>query len=126
MSEDRHDLGAVGLYPLIQGIISDTKQHAVLLGQVQRDLQDQARELASLTRILRDGNGRPSLLERMVLVERAISLTAEGFAEVRKALDARAQEEVKGKWQLTMTIGSALLAAVSAIAAAIISAQHGR
>lgn len=113
-----------GLYALVQGIITDTKQHAILLAQVQRELQDQARELSGLARIMRDGNGRPSLLERMALVERALTLTTEGFAEIRKALEARNAEEMKGKWALMVTIASALIAAGSAISAAVITAMN--
>ncbi len=106
------------------------KQRA-LVENIQVTLLETIADIRALSRVVKDGNGRPSLMERAALMERSLedqkleirSLTEEvnsradraEIKDIHDAVNARATEDIKGKWQLAAIIAAAIFAAISSI-----------
>lgn len=91
-----------------------------MIAEIRRDLQDASRDLASLTRIIRDGNGRPPLTERVALLERTVGDVNSTLQDVRVALKNTTAEDNKGRWGLVGIIVAGLLSLMAAVLSAII------
>lgn len=92
---------------------------AVTLAEIKRDIADLAREVATITRYVIEGNGTESLLVRVALVERTMGNAVESIRELTRVWEARASEGEKGRWQLVTTIVSGLIALGSAVVTAM-------
>ena len=107
---------------LTGGVFTLLNAHAVALAEVRRDVADLLRTVSLLSKHLVEGNGQDSIITRMALQEQAVKglettihTAAESLREVNRALEQRAAEEQKGKWQLLATVVSGLfsLAAIA-------------
>jgi hypothetical protein len=118
--------GLLGLYALLQVVQRDVKDQAISLTHLQHIVEDNARIVDTLSRILRDGNGKQSLLVRVELIEQALARSTEGFAEVRRILETTRSDETKGKWTLANSLVTGVLALLAAILTAILTSLIGR
>ena len=90
------------------------------VAEIRRDMQTATVNLTSLTRIIRDGNGQQPLTVRVALLEKAQADVANVLREVRAALDQRAVEGDKGRWQLLTMVVTGLLALIASTISALI------
>lgn len=106
-------------------------KHRAITENIQVDLLETVADIRALGRIVKDGNGRPSLMERAALIERSlddqrqeirtlldeIGKRAERseLKEFHDAINARTNEDIRGKWQLAAVIAAAIFAAISSI-----------
>lgn len=111
----------LGIYNTLQQVQRDVREHALLLAALTRDVTENTRLTETLSRILRDGNGRQSLLERMSLVEQALSRTAEGMVEIRRLLESSHTEDSRGRWTLANTVVTGILALIAALGTALVT-----
>lgn len=91
-----------------------------MIAEIRRDLQDASRDLASLTRIIRDGNGRPPLTERVALLERTVGDVNLTLQDVRGALKSTMTEDNKGRWGLVGIIIAGLLSLAATVLSALL------
>jgi hypothetical protein len=119
ITEPRADSSAV--VAMIQTVITEARQQALALQMVQRDVQDQAKDLAVIMKILRGDNGKDSMIIRMNVMERSLGETGNVLSELKSLLQARQLEETRQKWQLLVTIIAGLMALVSPILATLLA-----
>lgn len=109
------------LVALTQTMVAAQHRQDIAQAQMLGRLDDLTREQASLLKIMRDGNGQPSLLVRMALVEHNQSTLAADMREAKETLESRGSEDAKHKWQLMASVISGLLALASAIVTALLA-----
>ena len=104
MQGEGHALGA-----LIQSVLAEQQRVAVVLAGLQRDVADNTIDTAKLVAVLTNGNGAPPITVRLDRVERQLM-----------GLETREAEGRRGRWDLTKTLLSALLAVASGLLLAIL------
>lgn len=119
--EERAREEPAGLYTLVQAVLQQQQAQAVSMALMERSIRALEGEVASLARAVKDGNGRPSLLERSALMEKAVGEMATSHKELRALMEARSGEEAKGKWQMIVVVVTGILSLVSAVITALLA-----
>ena len=110
-------------YVIWQRLLDKTEALALQQVQLQSKVDEAVRELATVRLVLRgDDYGKNSLLHEFADLRKTVDSYSKTMEEVKKALEGRAVEDVKGKWDLTKSMIVALVAGILAIAGAIIAA----
>ncbi len=122
-----HD-GLMGVYSLLNVLQQDMKGQGLTLvhlqhsyEQLQRMIEDNQKFVEKLNSILRDGNGRQSLLTRMDMVESNLKSSTEELKEVRRILETTRNEDTRGKWSITQSVVTGLLALAAAVMTALLT-----
>jgi predicted SpoU family rRNA methylase len=110
-------------YVIWQRLLDKTEALTLQQVQLQSKVDEAVRELATVRLVLRgDDYGKNSLLHEFADLRKTVDSYSKTMEEVKKALEGRAVEDVKGKWDLTKSMIVALVAGILAIAGAIIAA----
>lgn len=87
----------------------------------------QQKLLDKLTRIVLDGNGNDSLLTEVAVIKEQLKRGVKTFTEIKlkqdaikKKMDEKHSEEVKGKWKLIIAVATGIFGIGSAIVLALL------
>ena len=62
---------------LIDAFITDTSEVKEVMGRVSSQLEDLEEDMASINKVVRDGNGRPPVMTRIEVIEEKLSALKE-------------------------------------------------
>ena len=127
---------------MIQNVLDDTKEHATSLAILKAKLEDLAENVGTLSHIVREGNGKGSIVTRLALIEKSsedieeeindlkesVSLSIRDLKQLIENAPKQTAEEEKrqdrdksiAKWQFW----GALLAAFTALGFQLFSMLH--
>lgn len=77
---------------LMQNVLSDIKEHSTSLAIVKTKLEDLTGNMEALSHVVRDGNGKGSLLTRTALTEKTIEDLEEQANDLKEELHTTAKE----------------------------------
>lgn len=121
---------------LMNNLLSDIKEHSTSLALVKAKVESLTENVETLSHVVRDGNGKGSIMTRLALAEKALEDIEEEFHELKeenvaalrdikrciekeKNAGKRTEEEEKKfkreKWMTTAKIVGAALAAFTAL-----------
>lgn len=119
------DTSNTAIVTLLNSVLQQQQAQNTTVALIQRDLLELKNQVTASNKILREGNGQPSLLTRAALTEEALKNSTASIQELKKTLEARELESEKGKWQLITSIVAAMLGLISAAIAAYIGLHKG-
>lgn len=92
---------------LIQSLLTEMRDNAVALSALSADMKNLREVVTTLSKILKDGNGQPSLVTRMTLVEKnledmaeSINRNAEGIGKAQDSVRAIEMADKEGARQM--------------------------
>lgn len=118
---------------LTQSLILELKSFSVNHDNLKSQFEAVTDDVARLSSIIRDGNGKPSLITTIALLEKDLSNLKKEFEKLEKETedsldklqveftrwkeekDKEAAEEARGKWQLKVAIAGGALGTLTAI-----------
>jgi hypothetical protein len=71
---------------LMQNLLSEIKDHAVSLAMVKVKLESLTENVETLSHVVRDGNGKGSMMTRLVLAEKELEDIEEEFHDMRSEM----------------------------------------
>jgi len=77
---------------LMQDLLGDIKGNATSLALVKAKLESLSDNVETLSHIVRDGNGKGSMITRLALVEKSTEDIEENFDELKKELSSAVKE----------------------------------
>lgn len=114
--------GLVGVSALVHQMLVDYREQAKLFHGMHRDLQDVAKEVAALarevsklTKILLDGNGRPSLMERTALLEQSVEEHQDCLRTLTARMDTRIADEGAQRRALVVVLAGGVVTVLCTI-----------
>lgn len=118
---------------LTQSLILELKSFSVNHDNLKSQFEAVTDDVARLSSIIRDGNGKPSLITTIALLEKDLSNLKKEFEKLEKETedsldklqveftrwkeekDKEAAEEARGKWQLKVALAGGALGTLTAI-----------
>lgn len=111
---------------MLQTVVQQQQDQAQKIAIMQYDLSAVKQELGSFTKIVKDGNGGPSLVVRSVLLEERMRELLENMKEVQKIITDRQTEDHRGRWLLVVAITAGLLSLLAQVSTGVIALfKHG-
>lgn len=108
---------------LIQNLLSDIRENSTLVGSLKTQIEKLEKDLTQLSDIVRGGNGQPSLLSRIMVLENEMKhliddLNKKERKEEHKDLTAEEINKLKiqTRLKLVVVVVSAILTTIGAIA----------
>ena len=77
---------------LMQDLLGDIKDNATSLALVKAKLESLSGSVESLSKIVRDGNGKGSMITRLALAEKSLEDIEDGFDELKVEITAAVNE----------------------------------
>ena len=90
-------------------------RQSALIANIQVDLLETIADIRAVARLVKDGNGRPSLMERCFLLERLVQDHQIQIKELDEAMQSRSNEDLRGKWSLAGIIAAAIFSLIATV-----------
>lgn len=131
--EPAHPADVGGLYTMLVSLKNDIKDQAIAnvrfensLTQLQRVVEENGKVVDMLSRIIREGNGKQSLMMRVELMENALTRGNAGLEELKKMLESNRSDDSRGRWTLANTIVAGILGFLALIATQFLTQLIGK
>jgi hypothetical protein len=97
--------------------VEGSRQDCALIVAELKRLKD---DIAALTKLIREGNGKNCILGRIGALEQSVSQVEVWMANQKQRIEARRTEMIRGKWQLIATLAASLLALTGSVVAILL------
>jgi methyl-accepting chemotaxis protein len=77
---------------LMNNLLSDIKEHAASLALVKAKLESLTENVEALSHVVRDGNGKGSMMTRLALAEKSLEDIEEEFHELKGEISASVRD----------------------------------
>lgn len=106
---------------MIQNVLSDIKEHSTSLAILRTKLEDLTNNVNELAHVVRDGNGKGSMMTRVALAEKALEDIEEQINDLKEQIERKphVSEEDERKYKRDKSV--ARWQALGAMAAAFVA-----
>ena len=116
-----------GLFSLLQSALQDSARQAAVIAGLAKDVHEIGLEVVAQSRVLRgEGNGDRGVNWRLMRVEETIADVRTRIESLDRRETTRSGESEKGRWSLTQAALTGMVAFLTAVTVAVLSAlmQH--